>query len=165
MKFHKILIILVIVFGCKPKNDDKPNNLIPKAKMAKLLADIHILEGKVNKLGVVNTDTTSFIFRKYEAELFKKHEIDTTEYFESYKYYLINPDDFTDVYKQAVEIIKEKNKVDSLQNAKLQKERPKIKTIDSSEKINERKFQSNFFKRKYNLDSLKAIKKKTNRII
>lgn len=120
----KLLFLAFLMFSCKQNIENEPDNLISKEKMINILSDIHRLEGVVNNMNIQNTDTTSFIYRKMEAQLFKKHEIDTAAYYKSYKYYLVNPDEFTEMYKKVVLSIKAKNKIDSLAEAKLSKNKP-----------------------------------------
>lgn len=136
--------------ACKPSVEKKPDHLISKGKMVEILSEIHHIEGIVNGLGIQNTDTSSYLYRKLEAEMFKKMDVDTAAYFESYKYYLINADEFTDIYKQVVEKVKEKNKIDSLADAKL----PKARIDTTSAKPNTSKPVFNRPKSAF-LDSLK----------
>ena len=151
IKFCCYLVLFAILESCKNSIEKKPNNLISKEKMANFLADIHNIEGKVNSLGVQNTDTSAFLYRKLEATIYKKHEIDTAAYFQSYKYYLINADEFTDIYKMAVEKIKAQNKIDSLAEAKAPKLRPDTTKVQTSKQGEQRIFgKKNAF-----LDSLK----------
>ncbi len=115
----KIVLLTLLIISCKQSIEKEPDNLISKEKMINLLSDIHRIEGVVNNLGIQSSDTTSFIYRKMEAQLFKKHKVDTSAYYKSFKYYLGNPDEFTEMYKEVVLSIKEKNKIDSLKEAKL----------------------------------------------
>lgn len=105
--------IMFVAISCKNSVEKKPDNLVPKDKMIELLADIHRLEGHVNNLNIQNSDTLAFIYRKMESDLFKKHKIDTSAYYKSYKYYLVDPEVFTDLYNQVLEKIKIKNSADS----------------------------------------------------
>jgi Domain of unknown function (DUF4296) len=121
------LYVFLLTYGlifwqsCSPKNGKRPENLISKSKMANILADIHLMEGEINNFGIPNTDTTSFLFRKFQANILAKHQIDTSAFNKSYKYYLINPEDFTDIYTDVVSIIEKRNKIDSTARAKIKK--------------------------------------------
>lgn len=123
LKMKDINLILFIIFftACKTKNDKKPDVLVPKEKMVNILTDMHRLEGKVNNLGIQSIDTTQFFFRKLEAEVFKNYDVDTASYYQSYKYYLINPEDFKEIYSDVVKQITAKNKEDSLAESKRKK--------------------------------------------
>lgn len=146
----KLLFLAIIIFSCKQSIENEPDNLVPKEKMINILSDIHRTEGFINNMNIQNTDTTSFIYRKLEAQIFKKHGVDTSTYYKSYKYYLVNPDEFTEMYKEVVASIKSKNKIDSLKEAKSKKI-----TLDTNKLENKRakiaKLRTNKF------DSIQAI--------
>ncbi len=112
------VILFFTVNSCKKSLEKKPDNLVPKEQMIQILADIHRLEGHVNNMNIQNTDTLSFIYRKMEADIFKKHKIDTAAYFKSYKYYLVDPEEFSALYSEVVLLIKNKNKADSTAEVK-----------------------------------------------
>ncbi|MES2794725.1 MAG: DUF4296 domain-containing protein [Bacteroidota bacterium] len=153
MKYILLLAFCILLGACKPKFDKKPEKLVPKDKMVKILSDMHRMEGFVNNMGIQNTDTSQFIFRKLEAKIFKKYQVDTAAYYASYKYYLINPDDFTEMYKQVVKSIKEKNKADSLVEAKSKKNEVDTSKVD---KLKVPTTPRNLKNRKFNIDSIKA---------
>jgi Domain of unknown function (DUF4296) len=137
MKNVLLLTLVSFLFQCSTKNDTPPSNLIPKEKLANILTDIHQAESKVNNLAIINSDTNFFLFRKLQNQILEKYGVDTTAYFQSYKYYLINPEDFTDIYKQVVSQLTVIHKKDSTINAKLALKKPKsvkIKT-DSLAKL------------------------------
>lgn len=160
MNFLKLSFLIFIIFACKPKNDKKPDILISKSKMAKILAEIHELEGKISRLGIVNTDSSNFIYRKYEAQIFKKFEVDTSAYYQSFKYYLINPEDFTEIYRETVDILKENNKQDSIKNLKLKKESPDSSKIKNSDSLKGKKTRGNILNLRHRLDTIKALSDK-----
>ncbi len=117
----RFVCALLVVISCNRNVEKKPENLVPKEKMIEILADIHRLEGHVNNMNIQNTDTLAFIYLKMEAEVFKKHAIDTASYYKSYKYYLVDPQEFTLLYEEVVAKIKAKNQVDSTLEAKNKK--------------------------------------------
>jgi hypothetical protein len=136
---------------CKQKHAAAPSHLLDKDQMAKILAEIHLKEGVINNYAINNSDTTSFLYRKVEADIFKKYAVDTNSYYESYKYYLIHPEEFTDMYKQVIVNIKAQNRLDSLAEAQKPKTKnghknkmlpdsvPSSKTSDSIPKYRYRK--------------------------
>jgi hypothetical protein len=151
MKFINFLILVVLFAACKAKNDKKPDVLVAKEKMVNILTDMHRMEGVVNNLGIQSSDTTQFFFRKLEAEIFKKYAVDTAAYYQSYKYYLINPEDFKEIYDDVVKQIVAKNKVDSLAESKL----PKVK-IDTTKKDTSKLTKPKIFgKKNLFMDSLR----------
>jgi len=89
--------------GCSTKEvDQKPEKLIPEDKMATILADIHLAEAKVSKIGLNASDSTTLLYRHLEKQIYAKHRVDTATYNQSYTYYSSNPDRMVELYKQVV---------------------------------------------------------------
>ena len=154
------LIFVCLLSACGTKNETPPQNLIPKNKLANILSEIHQAESKVNNLGLVYNDTSYFLFRKFQTEILAKYEVDTTSYFQSYKYYLVNPEDFLDIYKDVVKQLAVINKQDSTINAKKIAYKPdsaKIKadlgtTLQEIKKVD----QKGLFNRKLKLELIRG---------
>ncbi len=155
--FGLVFWLTMATLACTKKDNTRPANLIGTEKMAKVLGELHIMESKINNMGIQNSDTASFIYRKLEADIFKKYDIDTSAYYSSYKYYLINPEKFSDMYNEVVENIKAQNKLDSIADAK----KPKV---DTSHKRPATSMPADTAGRKFKLhtDKLQAIKSKIN---
>jgi hypothetical protein len=66
---------------------------------------MHKAEALTNSAGIPSSDTSFYIFEQYEKEIFKKQQVDTADYYKSYKFYLVNPEEFTDLYKLVVDKI------------------------------------------------------------
>lgn len=99
---YKILVLLTFVlFGCASKQD-KHHDFLSKEQMVSLLIDIHILEGKINRLNV-KRDSTTLIFNTLEREIFKTHKIDFDLYERSYKYYLEDVKSMDEIYMAVVD--------------------------------------------------------------
>jgi hypothetical protein len=133
------LIFVCLLCACGTKNETPPPNLISKNKLANILSEIHQAESKVNNLGLFYNDTSYFLFRKFQTKILAKYEVDTSAYFQSYKYYLVNPEDFLDIYKDVVKQLAVINTRDSIITAKKLAKKPdstKIKA-DSVPRINE----------------------------
>lgn len=151
MKFSNFLILMLFFAACKTKNDKKPDDLVPKEKMVNILTDMHRMEGVVNNLGIQSSDTTQFFFRKLETEIFEKYAVDTASYYQSYKYYLVNPEDFKEIYDDVVKQIIAKNKVDSLAESKMKK-----MLVDSTKKDTAKLIKPKIFgKKNLFMDSLR----------
>jgi hypothetical protein len=121
---YTYLILLILFVSCNNSSIKKPKNLISVEEMAAILTDIHHLETKVANLNATNTDTANFVYRTLEQKIFVKHAVDTASYKQSYKYYLVNPEEFTAIYKVVVKNLEKEHKKDSilqLKEAKLVK--------------------------------------------
>lgn len=100
MKKYFLLINVIVGFGCSSTVDQK--DVISSETMAELLIDIHILEARVDKLRLAN-DSAFKVFNTLQREVFEKHEVDKTEYEESYRYYLSNPALLDKIYNVVVD--------------------------------------------------------------
>ena len=113
------LIILVIgLLGCKGETEI-PEDVLPKDKMVRLLIDIHLLEERIDYISSLPLDSARRLYRAYEYEIFKKHNVDTATYQKIYKFYSYEMNHMKDIYEVVV---------DSL-NVRLQK-KPKKKKVD-----------------------------------
>ena len=83
-KLFPVILMLVLMACSKPLNE--PKNLIPKDKMAEMIADFAINDqmGILNQSG--NMETNSIY-------ILKKYNTDSKGFNESYKYYLASPSD------------------------------------------------------------------------
>ena len=92
----KIFLLTFLLTACG--SDDKPENLIPEDKMAKVLSEIHILEAQINNLHFQHEDSSIFVYQKKRFELIKTFKLDTATFRVSLKYYLLNPDKMKGIY-------------------------------------------------------------------
>ena len=78
--------------------------------MAKILADIHITEAKVNRLSFQAYDSTRVVYLEYERRIMAKYKVDTARYKASYQFYVQNPSLMVKVYDETLNILDEKKK-------------------------------------------------------
>jgi len=82
-----ILGFVIIVSGCSNNKDrDKPENLIPRDNMVKVLADIQLIEAsiKLNNNRKLKKEEYTYYYYQY---LFEKHNITEEEFNISLEYY------------------------------------------------------------------------------
>ena len=102
-------MVLIGLFGCK-KNDEIPEHLIGKEQMTAILVDIHLLEARIEKLELPN-DSADAVYKAFEWDLLvNKHQVDTLQYFKSFKYYTNNLKHFNDVYDEVLKEMERKQK-------------------------------------------------------
>ena len=105
----KIFLLTFLLTACG--SDDKPENLIPEDKMAKVLSEIHILEAQINNLHFQHEDSSVFVYQKKRFELMKTFKLDTATFRVSLKYYLLNPDKMKEIYSGVKKNLEAKKKV------------------------------------------------------
>lgn len=99
-KIIPFFVVLLLLACSKPVHE--PKNLIPKDKMAEVIAEFALNDqmGILNQSG--NMETNSIY-------ILKKYKIDSKAFTESYKYYLASPSDLEDIYNDAQDILKDKD--------------------------------------------------------
>ena len=93
MQKYIVAIFLGLFFSCNEKVVEKPENLIPEAKMASILYDISLLNaGKIINEGVLN---------QYDMEpmgyIYDKYGIDSLQFVKSDTYYASIPTVYEDI--------------------------------------------------------------------
>ncbi|MEC7770489.1 MAG: DUF4296 domain-containing protein [Bacteroidota bacterium] len=120
------LLALVLLVSCAEKVIEEPENLIPKEKMAEILHDLAILNaaksGARTKFRESGIDVMDFLYKKYD--------IDSTQFAESDLYYASIPLEYQSIYEQVEDRLNEqkdtleargKRRNDSIREANLRK--------------------------------------------
>ena len=101
----KYLLIILLFIGC---SDNVPYNLINKEKMENIIFDIMILNASSGFDLKIDDNLLS------DELIYKKHNIDSLQFFESELYYSKNPREHYEIYaKVKIRILKS---IDSLKN-------------------------------------------------
>lgn len=132
---YKILVLLTFVLlGCSSEKENS-QNFLSKEQMVSLLIDIHVLEGKVDRLNI-KRDSTTLIFNTLEREIFNTHQIDYELYERSYKYYLEDVKSMDEIYMAVVDSL---SLMQTAYKAKheIQKEQDLVKAKEARQKRRE----------------------------
>lgn len=103
MKIFKIFLLSLVLVSCG-KNDDVPEDLIPKEQLVPLMLDIYLAEVKLSNLKIIR-DTAVSIFDTYEGYLFEKHDIEKERYMESMTYYYDHTDQLELIYEALLDTL------------------------------------------------------------
>ncbi len=103
----RYLIILILTFGC---SSDMPKDLISEKKMESIIFDIMILNASVNYDLKIDKSSLG------DELIFKKYDIDSTQFYESELFYSKNPKIHFEIYSNVQRRIEES--IDSLNNLK-----------------------------------------------
>lgn len=138
MKRTLLLIFGFLIWACAEKVVEPPENLIPEQKMVEILHDLAVLNATENSFAYImeqyQVNTMDFLFRKYQ--------IDSTQFAQSDKYYASIPLQYQMIYEKV--------------EAKLEKRRAIL------EENNKKRNDSTRAAQKKRADSLNALKKKAN---
>lgn len=113
MKFTTGIVLpalfMLLLSSCS-EDEKPPEGTLSEEKMASILTDIHLAESRVNRLQLKSLDSSLMIFNRLKSDIWKKHQVDTTAYRESYSYYMSHPERMTTIYEKVNKKIEEREK-------------------------------------------------------
>lgn len=109
MKKLKLLLFLTVLSGCNG-TDSPPSGALSENEMVNILADIHIMEARVSKMGLLSLDSSTIVSEKLKLDLLKKYKTDSSTYNKSYKFYSTQPNLFEGIYAEVTKKIESKIK-------------------------------------------------------
>lgn len=104
-RFH-ILVVLAAVLLAAVACSRVPDGVLPKEKMASLLADIHIGESVVESNGSKFPDDS--LKRAFRQSIFARHGVTSEEVDSSLRWYGYNMEKYVEVYDRVLEILDER---------------------------------------------------------
>ncbi|MEA5138807.1 DUF4296 domain-containing protein [Arcicella rigui] len=112
----RILMIASLMMACG--SNDKPENLIDKAKMAIVLADVHEAEARVSNMHFANQDTSLMVYKRVRWQVMQKNKVDTAAFRLSLRHYIMHPDEFKNIYLDVKRILEDRRKkLNDVQNS------------------------------------------------
>ena len=104
IKWIVILLALTIpMFFASCKQKTTPKDIIPKEKMALILADVHSMEAYISEeRRQYNREEFIEIINVYYCDIFEKHEVTGLLFSESLDYYYTHLDEMKIVYQKVV---------------------------------------------------------------
>lgn len=146
-----IVILFVLVVACDDDKPKKPENLITKDKMERILYDLYV----INSAKGVNRKLLESNGVVPEAYILSKHQIDSAQFANSNNYYALD----IDTYKGMLENVKSHLEKDKNQFEELQKkENEKVKRKRDSVNVKKNKKKDSI--KRLNLDSVTTTKKR-----
>ena len=103
----KYLLISILIIGC---SSDVPENLISEEKMESIIFDIMILNASSSYDLKIDNNMIS------DELIFRKHDIDSAQFYDSELYYSKNPRIHFNIYSNVKKRIQKS--IDSLKNIK-----------------------------------------------
>ena len=100
MRKHFLTFILLSLLGCK--GEEKPEDILAVEKMASILVDVHLAEGKIEELKLRN-DTAKVTLAFLENEIFDKHGVERDVYEKSFNYHLSDINSMDLIYSIVVD--------------------------------------------------------------
>lgn len=107
----KKLIIFFLLLSACVREDQPPQSVLPKNKMVDILVDIHIAEAKANRIQLRSYDSIQAYYKKLEADVYKKHQVDSVTYRKSFRYYMDHIKQMDEIYAAVVDSLNVREKV------------------------------------------------------
>ncbi len=98
----KFLFCLLLLSACVESPKPPPGTL-DKDRMINILIDIHIAEAKASGASLRSQDSVTVYYKTLEQDVFKKHGVDSTTYYNSYRYYMANIKQMDQIYAAVVD--------------------------------------------------------------
>jgi hypothetical protein len=100
---------MLAVVSCN--DSGKPDQLLDHEQMVAYLIELHLAEAAITNIRV-NPDSSKYLFRIFEEDLQKKHNITDSVFVTSYNYYLQHPDELQIIYTAVVDSLSLKQTLD-----------------------------------------------------
>jgi uncharacterized protein YcfL len=111
MKKLLFILISVLLLSCNDKPVSKPDNLLGKETMEDIIYELAILQAAETYKPQTLSDSNI----KIKQYVYKKYNLDSTIYYQNYKYYASDIKVFKKMYRHVNErILIQKNKIDTL---------------------------------------------------
>ncbi|MFT5753616.1 MAG: hypothetical protein ACI9FW_000423 [Flavobacterium sp.] len=111
MKKLLFILISVLLLSCNDKPVSKPDNLLSKETMEDIIYELAILQAAETYKPQTLSDSNI----KIKQYVYKKYNLDSTIYYQNYKYYASDIKVFKKMYRHVNErILIQKNKIDTL---------------------------------------------------
>ena len=145
-----VLMIAILWFGCKP---GIPDDIIKPDKMEKILYDMHIVDGYLSSIYVV--DSAKKVAAAYYKGIYKKFGTDSAQYNKSLLWYNTNPVELETVYKNVQKMLAKQKKGTELADLMIRKKQFKTDSLVIAKKF---KADSLAIRKKMKPDSLSKVK-------
>ena len=88
----------------RPEDAPPPADLLPKDKMIRLLADLHVLEAQV-ETSRLNPDSARALFLTQKKALLWSREVSDSSFQRSYRYYGVHGKDLGEIYGAVIDTL------------------------------------------------------------
>jgi hypothetical protein len=100
------LLLLVLPACQRPEEPTRPADLLPKERMIGLLAELHVLEARVEG-SRLHPDSARALYLAEHKALLKKTQVTDSTFQRSYRYYGIHGKDLDEIYKAVIDTLKQ----------------------------------------------------------
>ncbi|MBD2769995.1 DUF4296 domain-containing protein [Hymenobacter sp. BT664] len=100
--------LLLVVPACeRPEEPPQPEELLPKEKMIPILADLQVLEARVEN-SHLRPDSAQALFQAQQKSLFWQQSITDSAFHRSYRYYGMHGKDLEEIYQVVIDTLNQR---------------------------------------------------------
>lgn len=105
-----LLALLLSAAGCqRPEEPTPPADLLPPEKVVRILADLHLLEARVEN-SRLSADSGRALYLAQHKDVLWRHEVSDSAFQRSYRYYGIHGKDLEGIYTAVVDTLTQREK-------------------------------------------------------
>jgi len=133
-----IIVVLFVVSCYKFKEPEKPKNLISKADMVNILIDLKLIASVTSGDDIKILDSNNVQSEKY---IYKKYNIDSTQFALSNNYYAYHLKDYEEIYtkvKDSLEALSKSYEALELKELNEQRRKDSLQSISTKTDIKEK---------------------------
>ena len=98
-----LLPLLLAATACqRPEEPPQPEDLLPKAKVVAVLAQLHLLEARVEN-SRLTPDSARALYQAQHKQIMWKEEVSDSAFNRSYRYYGIHGKDLDEIYGAVID--------------------------------------------------------------
>ena len=107
IKYFPWLFIILVLFACKSKQSpsgtevQKPDSLISRKQMVRILTDVHLTEAAVSFLKTKG-DASASLTADYYTAVFSRYKISRKNFESNFDYYKRDQEDFIKIYDEVI---------------------------------------------------------------
>lgn len=81
-----------------------PADLLPRARLVPLLADLHVLEARLEN-SRLSLDSSRALFGQEQRRLLRRHQVSDSAFHRSYRYYSVHGKDLDELYAAVLDTL------------------------------------------------------------
>ncbi len=98
------LFLFLSLFGCRTEDKDLPPNMIPRAQMVQILADIHTAEAQIEGQ-IIYPDTAQMTFNYSQEQILVRHGVTKEQFRDTYRYYITHVKSMDKLYEIIIDTL------------------------------------------------------------
>lgn len=99
----KTIFGLLILLAACVHAPEPPAGTLGREKMVAILIEIHLAEAEAQQAGFRTADSTQFYYKHLERKILKRFKTDSTQYHDSYRFYVQNVKEMNEIYAAVVD--------------------------------------------------------------